>query len=55
VGEIAPSLGSEAHQGKLGTLTWTGGDPLSPSSWTKRSTPVFQRTGVSIAGPSGDS
>jgi GH43 family beta-xylosidase len=29
---------------KLGQLTWTGGDPMSPSSWTKKSTPIFQRS-----------
>ncbi|MFF3497901.1 family 43 glycosylhydrolase [Streptomyces sp. NPDC003247] len=28
---------------KLGQLTLTGSDPLSASSWTKKSTPVFQR------------
>ncbi len=28
---------------KLGLLTLTGNDPLSRSSWTKHSTPVFQR------------
>lgn len=27
---------------KLGRLTLTGGNPLSPASWTKHSTPVFQ-------------
>ncbi|MFJ4618213.1 family 43 glycosylhydrolase [Streptomyces sp. NPDC088812] len=29
---------------KLGQLTLTGSDPLSASSWTKKSTPVFQRS-----------
>ncbi|MCH7229340.1 family 43 glycosylhydrolase [Glycomyces sp. L485] len=28
---------------KLGLLTYTGGDPLQPGSWSKRSTPVFQQ------------
>ncbi|MER5539131.1 family 43 glycosylhydrolase [Streptomyces mirabilis] len=28
---------------KLGQLELTGGDPLSPASWTKKQTPVFQR------------
>jgi GH43 family beta-xylosidase len=37
---------------KLGTLTWTGGDPMSPSSWTKRSTPIFQRSDANgVYGP----
>ncbi len=34
----------------LGMLTLTGSNPMSPSSWTKRSTPVFQRAG-SVYGP----
>jgi GH43 family beta-xylosidase len=29
---------------KLGMLTYTGGDPLQTSSWTKSPTPVFQGT-----------
>ncbi|BAC68754.1 putative hydrolase, secreted [Streptomyces avermitilis MA-4680 = NBRC 14893] len=28
---------------KLGQLELTGGDPLSPASWTKKQNPVFQR------------
>ncbi|GAB2632630.1 hypothetical protein GCM10027168_74240 [Streptomyces capparidis] len=28
---------------KLGLLELTGADPLAPASWTKRTTPVFQR------------
>lgn len=34
----------------LGLLTLTGSDPMSASSWTKRSTPVFQR-GNGVYGP----
>ncbi|MDO0937614.1 family 43 glycosylhydrolase [Streptomyces sp. DG2A-72] len=29
---------------KLGQLELTGSDPLNPASWTKKSTPVFQRS-----------
>ncbi|GLY19643.1 hypothetical protein Kisp01_66570 [Kineosporia sp. NBRC 101677] len=29
---------------KLGLLTLTGTDPLNPAHWTKKSTPVFQRS-----------
>ncbi|MFF8099381.1 family 43 glycosylhydrolase [Streptomyces sp. NPDC016640] len=37
---------------KLGQLTLTGPDPLSASSWTKKSTPVFQRSdGNGVYGP----
>ncbi|HEY0002683.1 MAG TPA: glycoside hydrolase family 43 protein [Actinoplanes sp.] len=37
---------------KLGTLTWTGGNPASASSWTKRSTPIFQRSDANgVYGP----
>jgi GH43 family beta-xylosidase len=37
---------------KLGTLTWTGGDPMSAASWTKRSTPIFQRSDANgVYGP----
>jgi GH43 family beta-xylosidase len=37
---------------KLGTLTWTGGDPMSPGSWTKRSAPIFQRSDANgVYGP----
>ena len=37
---------------KLGTLTWTGGDPMSAGSWTKRSTPIFQRSDANgVYGP----
>ncbi|GAA1008166.1 hypothetical protein Aple_071040 [Acrocarpospora pleiomorpha] len=35
---------------KLGQLTYNGGDPLSASSWVKKSTPVFQQAG-SVYGP----
>jgi GH43 family beta-xylosidase len=36
----------------LGLLTLTGSDPLSTSSWTKSSTPVFQRAdGNGVYGP----
>ncbi|MCH7229256.1 family 43 glycosylhydrolase [Glycomyces sp. L485] len=35
---------------KLGMLTYAGGDPLSPSSWTKRPTPVFEQ-GNGVYGP----
>ncbi|MCG5219462.1 family 43 glycosylhydrolase [Streptosporangium soli] len=35
---------------KLGQLAYTGTNPLSASSWTKKSTPVFQRSG-SVYGP----
>jgi GH43 family beta-xylosidase len=37
---------------KLGMLTLTGTNPLSASSWTKRSTPVFQRNDAAgVYGP----
>ena len=37
---------------KLGRLTLTGSDPLSASSWTKSSTPVFQRNdSAGVYGP----
>ncbi|MGP3982472.1 glycoside hydrolase family 43 protein [Streptomyces sp. KR80] len=37
---------------KLGMLTWTGGDPMSASSWTKMSTPIFQRSDANgVYGP----
>ncbi|MGP4085085.1 family 43 glycosylhydrolase [Streptomyces sp. KR55] len=37
---------------KLGQLELTGSNPLSASSWTKRSTPVFQRSdGNGVHGP----
>jgi GH43 family beta-xylosidase len=37
---------------KLGTLTWTGGNPASASSWVKRSTPIFQRSDANgVYGP----
>lgn len=37
---------------KLGQLTYNGGNPLSASSWTKQSTPVFQRNDAnSVYGP----
>ncbi|MFK3985667.1 family 43 glycosylhydrolase [Micromonospora sp. NPDC050397] len=37
---------------KLGMLTWTGGDPLLASSWTKKSTPIFQRSDANgVYGP----
>lgn len=29
---------------RLGMLTWNGGDPMSAASWTKKSTPIFQRS-----------
>ncbi|MEV0998079.1 family 43 glycosylhydrolase [Nonomuraea sp. NPDC050202] len=35
---------------KLGQLTYNGGNPLSASSWVKKSTPVFQRSG-NVYGP----
>ncbi|MCD0446651.1 family 43 glycosylhydrolase [Glycomyces sp. A-F 0318] len=35
---------------KLGLLTYNGGNPLSASSWNKRSTPVFQQ-GNGVYGP----
>ncbi|GAB3655915.1 family 43 glycosylhydrolase [Glycomyces tarimensis] len=35
---------------KLGLLTYTGGDPLQASSWSKKSTPVFQQ-GNGVYGP----
>ncbi|GAA3342182.1 family 43 glycosylhydrolase [Amorphoplanes nipponensis] len=39
---------------KLGMLTLTGGNPLSASSWTKKSTPIFQRAdGNGVYGPGG--
>jgi GH43 family beta-xylosidase len=39
---------------KLGMLTLTGSNPLSASSWTKRSTPVFQQgNGVYTTGHNG--
>ncbi len=37
---------------KLGRLTYTGGDPLSASSWTKAANPIFQRNdGNGVYGP----
>ncbi|WP_329339599.1 family 43 glycosylhydrolase [Streptomyces sp. NBC_00663] len=37
---------------KLGQLTLTGSDPLSASSWTKKTTPVFQRNdSAGVYGP----
>ncbi|MER7895681.1 family 43 glycosylhydrolase [Streptomyces sp. NPDC096046] len=37
---------------KLGQLELTGSDPLSPASWTKKQTPVFQRNdAASVYGP----
>ena len=37
---------------KLGQLTLTGSDPLAASSWTKKSTPVFQRNdSAGVYGP----
>ncbi|MEV6872962.1 family 43 glycosylhydrolase [Amycolatopsis sp. NPDC051128] len=37
---------------KLGMLTWTGGDPMLTSSWTKKSTPIFQRSDANgVYGP----
>ncbi|MDG4859340.1 family 43 glycosylhydrolase [Streptomyces sp. T-3] len=37
---------------KLGQLTLTGTDPLSAASWTKKSTPVFQRNDAAgVYGP----
>lgn len=37
---------------KLGRLTYTGTDPLSASSWTKKSTPVFERNDANgVYGP----
>ncbi|MGC9541351.1 family 43 glycosylhydrolase [Streptomyces sp. UG1] len=37
---------------KLGQLELTGSDPLNPASWTKKQTPVFQRSAAnSVYGP----
>jgi GH43 family beta-xylosidase len=37
---------------KLGRLTYNGGNPLSPSSWVKNASPVFQRSDSnSVFGP----
>jgi GH43 family beta-xylosidase len=37
---------------KLGQLELTGDDPLNPASWTKKQTPVFQRSDAnSVYGP----
>jgi GH43 family beta-xylosidase len=37
---------------KLGQLTWTGGDPLAAGSWTKKPTPIFQRSDANgVYGP----
>lgn len=37
---------------KLGLLELTGADPLSPASWTKKQTPVFQRSDANgVYGP----
>ncbi|MGN9757950.1 family 43 glycosylhydrolase [Streptomyces sp. SD31] len=37
---------------KLGQLELTGSDPLDPASWTKKQTPVFQRSDAnSVYGP----
>ena len=39
---------------KLGMLTLTGSNPLSASSWTKKSTPIFQRSDANgVYGPGG--
>ncbi len=41
---------------KVGVLALTGGDPLSASSWTKRGTPLFQRSdSAGVYGPGGQS
>lgn len=37
---------------KLGMLTWNGGNPMSAGSWTKKSTPIFQRSDANgVYGP----
>ncbi|MDR6977792.1 GH43 family beta-xylosidase [Streptomyces sp. 3330] len=37
---------------QLGRLELTGGDPLNPASWTKKQTPVFQRSDTNgVYGP----
>ncbi|GIE99412.1 family 43 glycosylhydrolase [Paractinoplanes rishiriensis] len=37
---------------KIGMLTLTGSDPMQAGSWTKKSTPIFQRNdGASVYGP----
>nr|WP_221374163.1 family 43 glycosylhydrolase [Actinoplanes polyasparticus] len=39
---------------KLGLLTLTGSNPLAASSWTKKSTPIFQRSDANgVYGPGG--
>ena len=39
---------------KLGQLTLTGANPLNAASWTKKSTPIFQRSNAnSVYGPGG--
>jgi hypothetical protein len=39
---------------KLGMLTLTGSNPLAAASWTKKSTPIFQRSdGNGVYGPGG--
>jgi GH43 family beta-xylosidase len=47
---IYSAAGSWADNYCLGQLTFTGGDPMRPESWTKKTVPVFSRT-ADVFGP----
>ncbi|HTI99135.1 MAG TPA: glycoside hydrolase family 43 protein [Dongiaceae bacterium] len=47
---IYSASGSWADNYCLGQLAFTGGDPLNPASWVKKSVPVFTRTDA-VFGP----
>jgi GH43 family beta-xylosidase len=41
---IYSASGSWTDHYCLGQLTWTGGDPLNPNSWIKKTEPIFSAT-----------
>lgn len=47
---IYSASGSWGDDYCLGQLTWNGGDPLQPASWSKKPIPVFSRT-PDVLGP----
>ncbi|MGZ8938101.1 MAG: glycoside hydrolase family 43 protein [Limisphaerales bacterium] len=47
---IYSASGSWTDHYCLGQLTWTGGEPLDPKSWVKKSEPIFSATD-SVFGP----
>ncbi|MEU4877561.1 family 43 glycosylhydrolase [Streptomyces sp. NPDC021608] len=50
-----PHVLREAADHRLGLLELTGSDPLKPASWTKKRTPVFQRSDADgVHGPGHD-